>query len=102
MTDEERGGRGVELIGLRVFLDADGMGKDLVERGVAMRAQKGETSLRIGVLRRGTKEGRPSVAIIAELDDGTAVILQTTLRLFLATADAFRARYGNGEPEAVQ
>jgi len=91
------------VIGLQILFDGDGMAQDLADRGVAMREPKFGTSLRVGVLRRGTREGRPTVAIVAELEDGTAVLLQTTLRLFLAAADAFRARHGDGqEPEGVQ
>jgi hypothetical protein len=42
----------------------------------------------------GTSEGKTSVMVI--LDDGKRFAIgETTLRLFLAAADALRARYGD-------
>lgn len=43
---------------------------------------------RIGLLRNGTVEGRATVALVIRLDDGTAVIVETTWRLFNTSARA--------------
>jgi hypothetical protein len=43
---------------------------------------------RIGLLRNGTSEGRASVAMVIRLDDGTAVVAETTWRLFDTSARA--------------
>lgn len=45
-------------------------------------------------LQGGMSTGAPSVAFRLELEDGQVVVGQTSLRLFLAAADAFRAKYG--------
>ncbi len=43
----------------------------------------------------GMESGRTSIAIIIELDDGSAVFAESSLRAFLATARAFQAKYGD-------
>lgn len=47
----------------------------------------------VGAMPGGMQSGKPSVAIVAELPDGTQVFSETSLELFLAAAAAFRARY---------
>lgn len=51
--------------------------------------------LRVSCLAAGMQSGKPSVAIGVFLDDGGCVITETSLALFLAAADALRARYGD-------
>lgn len=46
---------------------------------------------RIGLLRNGTAKGRASVALVIRFPDGTAVIAETTWRLFNAAARALAA-----------
>lgn len=46
---------------------------------------------RIGLLRHGTSHGRASIAILIRLDDGRAVIGETTWRLFDTAAKALAA-----------
>lgn len=46
---------------------------------------------RIGLLRHGTTGGRASVALLIRMDDGRAVIGETTWRLFHAAARALAA-----------
>lgn len=46
---------------------------------------------RIGLLRNGTAEGRAAVALVIRLDDGRAVLAQTTWRLFTNAAQALAA-----------
>lgn len=47
--------------------------------------------VRIGVLPNGTQQGRATVALVIELEDGTLVGAQTTLRLFHMAAAAVLA-----------
>lgn len=55
------------------------------------------THLPIGVtgLAGGMESGKPSVALRVDLEDGTAVVAETSLALFLTAADALKARYGD-------
>jgi hypothetical protein len=46
---------------------------------------------RIGLLRNGTTGGRASVGLVVRLPDGTAVVAQTTWRLFNTAARALAA-----------
>ena len=52
------------------------------------------TVTRIGVLPKGMESGRPSLALAVILDDGTAVIAQTSWRAFALAAVALIARWG--------
>lgn len=47
--------------------------------------------VRVGVLPNGTREGRATVALVVQLEDGTLVGAQTTLRLFNMAAVAVAA-----------
>lgn len=46
---------------------------------------------RIGLLRNGTEQGRATIALVIQLDDGTHVVAETTWRLFNASARALAA-----------
>ncbi|MEX5637433.1 hypothetical protein [Parafrankia sp. FMc2] len=46
---------------------------------------------RIGLLRRGTTDGRASAALVVELPDGTQAIAQTTWRVLQAAVRALAA-----------
>jgi hypothetical protein len=79
------------MIALHVFMNAEEMMLDvpketrLVELG---------SELRIGVLEGGTIEGNPTVSIFFPLPEGGYAFAETSLRLFLAAAKVFAARYG--------
>ncbi len=76
---------------MMIHLEGDGVWKDL--HGTPMRT---DNIAAVCALKGGMASGAPSVAIRIDLEDGTTVIGQTSMRLFLAAADAFRARYGGG------
>lgn len=80
------------MIPLTLIMDAEGAWPELEGSD---RVLEGE-GLQIGVLANGTVKGRPSVVIRVDVgdDDGYVILTQTTLRLFLAAARAFEARYG--------
>lgn len=46
---------------------------------------------RIGLLRNGTLEGRATIGLVVRLPDGTAVVAETTWRLFQAASRALSA-----------
>ena len=52
--------------------------------------------IRVGGLPRGMESGATAVEILIPLPDGTVVLTETSLKLFLAAADVLRARYPNG------
>lgn len=49
------------------------------------------TGICIGRVPRGTKGGNSTVMVIAKLPSGEHVVIETTLMLFAAAADVFRA-----------
>ncbi len=75
------------MIALRVDLDIDSAPwRDIDGAAQGMLA-------RVCGIPKGTGEGLPAVGIAVQLDDGTWVIAQTTMRLFVTAARAFAARY---------
>lgn len=81
-------------IGITLNLDENPW-TDLRERGDLLHVTD---SMRVGALPGGMTSGKASVAISFFLPDGRPVIAETSLALFLAAADALRARYGENEP----
>ncbi len=54
-----------------------------------------DARLEIGALASGMKSGAPSVALCFKLPDGTIVLAETSLALFLTAAEVLAARYGD-------
>lgn len=52
------------------------------------------TLRRIGVIPHGMTSGRPSLAMLADLDDGRQVFIETSWRNFALAAVALIARWG--------
>lgn len=50
--------------------------------------------MKVSALKGGMESGAPSVHFVIPLEDGSVVFLETSMRLFLAAAEAFKARYG--------
>lgn len=76
--------------GMEVILNGDGCWSDLADKKVHH-----QHFLSVAGLEGGMKSGKPSVAIRINLDDGSAVVVETSLALFLSAADAFKARFGD-------
>lgn len=76
---------------LDIILDGDNAWPDL--RGPGMYTAAELTS--IAGLADGTTGGNPAVVFRISMPDGSAVLAQTTLRLFLTAADALIAFYGD-------
>ena len=80
---------------IKVILEGDNCWTDLAEKiqdGKVTWLRGGNIS--IAALSKGTTSGRPSISIRIDLPDGKVVIAETSLRLFLGAAEAFKAKYG--------
>jgi len=78
------------LDGIEIHPDGDACWPDLQIRPYKM----GEF-VAVAALGRGMETGRPSIMMRIELEDGSVVLAQTSLRLFSAATRAFVARYGD-------
>lgn len=72
---------------IEVHLNGDGCWPDLRE----IVCEHGEV-MEAAYLERGTLQGSPSVTLRIRLDDGRIVLAETTLKLFLTVAAAFRGK----------
>ncbi len=79
---------------LSIILEGDGAFEDLGTDFIS-----GELEA-VAALPNGTAKGRPAVALRIKLPDGQTVIAQTTLRLFMAAARGFDARYPDNDPRS--
>ncbi|MDP9266373.1 MAG: hypothetical protein M3O91_09700 [Chloroflexota bacterium] len=82
---------------MSIVLDGAGAWPDLIakrERGEVIHLTEG-ARLEVAALAGGMTSGKPSVAIRVDLPDGRVVVAETSMRLFLAAAVAFHARYGS-------
>jgi hypothetical protein len=78
------------VIPLEIILDGDNCWPDLKAKGFTEGELRG-----VATLPQGTVSGKPTVTVRVELPDGTVVLAETTLSLFLSAADAFKARHGD-------
>lgn len=86
------------MLKLNITLDGDGAYPDLAETmasGQVIHLGNDAPPIGITALADGMASGRLSVMLRLDLPDGRVVLAETSLRLFLAAADALRARYGN-------
>lgn len=79
------------VLKLQFVGDGDGAWPDLVGKKV----HHVTTTIGVAGLPGGMESGKPSVSLRLELDDGSTVLAETSLVIFLAAADALRARYGD-------
>lgn len=80
---------------LSLHLRGDGAFKPLTEKYGDPIVARNEQPIHVGVLDAGMTSGKPSVAFGIVLPDGHWVFAETSLALFLAAADAFRAAHGD-------
>ncbi len=83
-----------ETTGLRVILEGDGCWPDLNELRDAGKLHHVNEGLEIARLPGGMSGGRSSVSIRVPLPDGSVVMAETSMRLFLGAAQAFQAKEG--------
>lgn len=78
-------------VDLRFLGDGDGLWPDLAGRTV----HHVQGMIGVAGLERGMQSGKPSVSLRIDLPDGSVVLAETSLVIFLSAADALRARYGD-------
>lgn len=71
---------------VRIFLDGDGAFNDLADE-----LEGGALLERVAVLRGGMQSGKASVALLIRTREGRPIMAETSLELYLATAQAIRA-----------
>lgn len=69
-------------------------GQALVDEGHLVYMQE-DANISVGAMPEGTESGAPAVSFCFALPDGKVAVAETTLKLFLMAADAFKARYGD-------
>ena len=77
------------MIPLKIILNSDGVWPELKGRTI----HHIKDGLAVAILDKGMTSGKPSVAIRADLADGSSVIMETSARLFCSAAKAFMAKY---------
>lgn len=84
------------MIGLSLQLDGDAAYPDLLDRAAdVIHLANDAPPIGVTALPGGMTSGRTSVMLRIDLPDGRVVLAETSLRLFLLTADMLRARYGD-------
>lgn len=73
---------------MQINLDGDGVWPDLHEKEVI-----NTLVVAVAALGGGMTSGRPSVSFRIDLPDGRVVIAETSMRIFVNAANAFRIRY---------
>lgn len=85
------------MIPMRVLMDVET--DPITHRHERDQQRPGPTQLgavsAVGILTKGTEEGRPVVIVRIDNGDGTFTLGQTTLRLMETAVRAFMARYGD-------
>lgn len=73
-----------------MLLDGDGAWPDLTEKPVHY-----ANEFQISALPGGMESGRTSMMLRVDLENGSAVVVETSLRMLETIVSAFRARYGD-------
>jgi hypothetical protein len=81
------------VVAIDIRLNGDGAMQDWVDEG--REVVVADKTLRVMALAGGMTSGKPSVGFGMLLPDGRVVFAETSLALFLAAADAMKARYGD-------
>jgi uncharacterized membrane protein len=87
---------------IELDLEGDLAFKDLVGRYSDVIHLSNDAVIKIAALGGGMKSGLPSLAIRLDLPDGKVVIAETSLALFLSTADLLRAWSEGLERDAAE
>jgi len=85
---------------VKLILDGEGSFPELAEDMEAGRVRKA-TLTGVTALPGGMSSGRTSVAFVGELEDGTKVFMETSLRVFQSAAAGFTGRYGDETGNAM-
>lgn len=76
---------------LTIVLEGDGSFPELQGRKIHHVTE----SFKVTALAGGMESGAPSVAFCIPLDDGSVVLCETSLKIFLTAAEAFLAKHGD-------
>ena len=80
---------------MNINLEGDGVWPDLAEKAAAGQFVSVKDTIGVACLPHGMLSGKPAVAFRLDLEDGTTVVAETSLALFLTAADAYKAKYGD-------
>lgn len=80
---------------MTIKLDGDGAWPEIAEARRTGKLIEVKEEIEISALPLGMVGGRTSIAFKIPLPDGRIVFAETSLRLLLLAADAFRAKYGD-------
>jgi hypothetical protein len=86
------------MLGMEIHLEGDGCWPDLPEKaaqGKLIHVSNDAPPFQVAALGGGMQSGGASVSFRFDLPDGTTVLVETSLALFLMAADMFRERYGD-------
>jgi hypothetical protein len=83
MTDKES-----IMVGVNLVLDGDGAFPEMED--ATIHHFKGFT---LSALKGGMTSGKPSVAVMLKLDDGSYVMAEASLRQLLAAVDVLKEKY---------
>jgi hypothetical protein len=83
------------LLSMSINLEGDGAWPDLAEKEAAGQVVHVKDTIGVACLPGGMASGNPSIGLRLDLPDGTTVLAETSLALFLTAADAYRAKYGD-------
>lgn len=78
------------MIPLSIILNGDNAWPDL---GDGRKLHHIKSGMAVALLDGGMSSGKPSVAIRIDLPDGSAVVAETSARLFCSAAKAFMAKH---------
>lgn len=78
------------MIVMHVDLRGNGAFKDFQNKEIIHL----KSTIRVAALTSGLTSGKTSVAFGFELPDGRAVLAETSLKMFLTSADMLRAKFG--------
>lgn len=77
------------MIGMDIKLDGDGCWPELNPDECL---DLTDVEWKVALLQNGTVRGKPTVLLRVDVEGGRPILLQTTLALFLAAAEAFKGR----------
>ena len=86
--------RSQQVVDMKLFFELDGKFQEVFPNGDPATVKSGRIKA-MGTLENGMSEGNPSVGFMIELDDGTCVFAQTSLKLFQMANAAFTGKWGD-------
>jgi len=79
------------MVSLKIILDGDGSFPELQQK----RIHTTQEEITVTALGGGMASGKPSVALVIPLPDGSVMFAETSLALFLSAAEVLKAKWGD-------